>query len=79
MYQQSNKQLSGKFVHLNGKRIAWEENFTYGDPNEPWVKAEGKIVRVASNGSAYWISNEANGRCYWLDAKYGQYRNIHVF
>jgi hypothetical protein len=66
--------LSGNHAHLNGKRITWEVNHAYGDPTSPWVKAEGKIVRV--DGDAYYVSHDG---CYhWVDAKYGQYRNIVV-
>lgn len=77
MYRQSNKQASGNFAHLNGKQVTWEENYAY-EGSAKWTPASGKIIRVASNGDAYYVENAESGARHWLGGSWGQYRNIVV-
>jgi len=78
----SNRELSGPDAHLNGKKITWEESAGYLNPDIPWTKEAGKIIRVQSQGSsagkAFFINNIRNNTVYWIDPIWGPYRNIVV-
>lgn len=71
----SNRELSGPYAHLNGKRLIWEESLDA----EHWEGMGGTIKRVGHGGERFFVEDAESFQLHWVDPSWaGRYRNIKV-